>query len=308
MKISIALCTYNGERYLLEQLKSIASQTLKPDELIVSDDKSADKTLDILYLFKEICLFPMYIYENESKLGTMRNFEKIIQLCEGEIIVLSDQDDIWKPDKLEKISAEFEKSPDIGYVFSDAELVDEQLTHIQRRLWKSLGFQGVRYRQFVRGDQFSCLFRRNIVTGATMAFRSSLKNLILPFPLDTAWLHDGWIAIIASSAGMYGRPLPEPLVLYRQHSGQQIGAPRKASILKIFNPSYIFKILKLHLEQMCEAEERSYPVLKERLTFIETKIGLKTKPVLTLLEKRTVKPMIVQFYKKLTKTTPYKKP
>ena len=302
MKISIALCTCNGERYLLEQLKSIESQTRKPDELIVCDDKSSDRTLDILYLFKKTCQFPMYIYENESKLGSTRNFEKTIQLCGGEIIALSDQDDIWKSDKLEKIVAEFEKCPDIGYVFSDAELVDEQLKLIHRRLWKSLGFQGVRYRQFVRGDQFSCLFRRNIVTGATMAFRSSLRNLVLPFPLNTSWLHDGWIALIASSTGNYGRPLPEPLMLYRQHSGQQVGAPRTLSISKVFNVNHVIKILKLQFEQLSEAEERSYPVLKERLMFIQTSSGLKTAPALTLLERRKIKPCIAKCYKRFNRT------
>jgi glycosyltransferase involved in cell wall biosynthesis len=223
MKISIALCTYNGTKHLLEQLKSIEMQTRKPDELVVCDDKSSDATLDILYSFKDKCDFSVRIYENESNLGSTRNFEKAIRLCEGDIIALSDQDDVWTHTKLEKIAMAFEQNPDIGYVFSDAELVDERLAPLRHNLWESVGFRGDLYKQFVKGDQFLCLLRQHIVTGATMAFRSSLRNLVFPFPTDMIWIHDGWIAIIASGAGKLGLPLPEPLILYRQHPSQQMG-------------------------------------------------------------------------------------
>lgn len=265
MKISIALCTYNGEKYLLEQLKSIASQTRKPDELVVCDDKSTDTTLDILHSFKEKCGFQVRIYENDSNVGTIRNFEKAIRLCEGDVIALSDQDDVWKTNKLEMIAATFEKNPDVGYVFSDAELVDERLIPFHKRLWKSVGFHRRLYKEFLAGEQYLCLLRQHIVTGATMAFKSSLRSLLFPFPTDTIWIHDGWIALIASAVGKYGLPLPEPLILYRQHTAQQIGVPESVTSATI---DMEFLNVKTNLEKLVHYWDASYQFLKERLLYI----------------------------------------
>ncbi|MBC7931137.1 MAG: glycosyltransferase, partial [Rubrivivax sp.] len=96
-RLSIAMCTYDGGRYLAEQLASIAAQTRAPDELVVCDDRSRDETTSIVRRFAETAPFPVRLYVNEQNLGSTRNFEKAIGLCEGELIALSDQDDVWLP-------------------------------------------------------------------------------------------------------------------------------------------------------------------------------------------------------------------
>ena len=133
--ISIALCTYNGEKFLQAQLDSIEQQTLLPDELVVCDDCSSDGTIDILEKFRKRASFPVHIHPNKINLGSTQNFEKTIRLCTGDIIALSDQDDVWRPNKLERLKDALQANPDAGYVFSDAELVDEHLLPLGCRLW-----------------------------------------------------------------------------------------------------------------------------------------------------------------------------
>ena len=232
MKISIALCTYNGEKFLREQLNSIARQTLLPDELVVCDDCSSDSTMEILKEFRERVPFPVHIYRNEINLGSTKNFEKAIGLCSCDIIALCDQDDIWKPHKLERLEEVLRANPDAGYVFSDAQLVDDNRKPLGYSLWESIGFRGKIRERFIQGDQFRCFLQQHIVTGATMAFRASVGRLAMPFPSDGLWIHDGWIVIIASATGAIGIPLHEPLVAYRQHAGQQIGAPEPSKMRK----------------------------------------------------------------------------
>lgn len=223
--ISIALCTYNGERFLQEQLDSIARQTLLPDELVVCDDCSADKTLEILKSYKARVPFAVHIHRNENNLGTIKNFEKAVQLCIGDIIAFCDQDDVWKPEKLQKIQEAFGEHPDAGYVFTDAEIVDETLDphDYDYSLWESYGFTGPLIKKYI-SDQFFCLKTRYFVTGATMALRSKFKEFTMPYPTDRRWIHDGWNALILSAVGAYGVPMSGKLILYRQHKKQQKGA------------------------------------------------------------------------------------
>src|SRR5260370_27009832 len=98
--ISVAMCTFNGARFLPEQLQSIALQTLQPSELVICDDGSTDGTVGILQSFALSARFPVRIFCNQETLGPARNFEKAIGLCDGEIISLCDQDDVWRPEKL----------------------------------------------------------------------------------------------------------------------------------------------------------------------------------------------------------------
>jgi len=227
--ISVALCTYNGEKFLREQLDSIAQQTLLPDELVVCDDRSSDNTIAILEEFKQRAPFPVRIHLNETNLGSNRNFEKAISLCAGEIIALCDQDDVWKPRKLESLHSALEANPEAGYAFSDADLVDEHTRPLGSRLWESYGFRGKFKKLFFKGEQFRCLARKNIVTGATMAFRAALKEIAIPLPREGYWVHDEWIALIATALGKPGIPLDEVLISYRLHPKQQIGIPDKPS-------------------------------------------------------------------------------
>jgi glycosyltransferase involved in cell wall biosynthesis len=222
MKISVALCTYNGAGFLRQQLDSIAAQSRPPDELVVCDDRSTDGTVATLDDFAGSAAFPVVVRQNKQNLGSTKNFEQAIGLCTGDIIALSDQDDVWLPHKLERIMAEFDSGPRIGLVFSDAALTNDDLRPIGVRLWFSTFHRRDR-REFAAGRTSEVLLQYNVVTGATMAFRSALRPVLLPIPELPEFIHDGWIALVASMCSGF-RMVREPLVKYRQHPGQQLGA------------------------------------------------------------------------------------
>jgi hypothetical protein len=220
--ISVALCTYNGSRYLQEQLDSIARQSRRPDELIIRDDVSTDDTVEIARRFAKTAPFPVHVHRNSENVGSTRNFELAIEACSGDIIALSDQDDVWLPQKLERIEAEFNAESDVGLVFSDAILTKEDLSPMGINLWRET-FRPRDQREFLAGRAVDVLLQYNVVTGATMAFRSALRSGMLPVPKLTEFIHDGWISLIAAMSS-HVRFIREPLIKYRQHSGQQLGA------------------------------------------------------------------------------------
>lgn len=223
------MCTYNGEKYLQEQLDSIANQSRLPDELIVCDDNSSDQSLSIVERFSASVRFPVRIFKNEDNMGSTKNFEKAITLCEGDIIALSDQDDVWKSNKLEIIQRSFTNAPKVGLFFSDANVTDEYMTTYLCRLWECVDFNLLQRLRLKNGNGFEVFLHHSLVTGATMAFRSELRKYILP--LSTHWVHDGWIAIIASAISKV-TIVANPLIKYRQHTQQQIGIKRDGLIRK----------------------------------------------------------------------------
>src|SRR4051812_40446835 len=114
MKLGVALCTYNGERYLSEQLDSIFAQERLPDEVLVQDDGSSDRTLAILDAYAAKAPFTFKVVRNPQNLGFVRNFEHAIGRCSGDVIATSDQDDYWRPDKLKKIEHLFRSDADMS--------------------------------------------------------------------------------------------------------------------------------------------------------------------------------------------------
>lgn len=226
--ISVAMCTYNGETFLKEQLESISAQTVHPSELIICDDRSIDYTLEILYSFRDSCNFPVKIIVNSETLWVTKNFENAIAHCTGEIIVLADQDDIWQPYKLEKIIKSFQDNPNCGYVFSNADLIDGDGMPLKVDLWRSIGFNEIRVEKYGRGDQLEVMLRgANFIYGMTLAFRSVFSPCLLPIQTRSAnCAHDTWIPLMLSARGYHGVAIPELLVKYRQHEKQVVGAYR----------------------------------------------------------------------------------
>lgn len=221
MQVSVALCTYNGSRFLGEQLRSIAEQTTLPCELIICDDGSTDSTPEIVRVFADEAPFPVHFLRNETTLGSTKNFEKALRLCSGDAIALCDQDDLWHKDKIECLARVLENEPDVGGVFSDALLVDENSEPMSKSLWETKRFTS--RRQAAVNDRRSAplsLLDRNEVTGATFLFRSVFVQAVTPIPSE--WVHDAWIALLIATQAQL-RALPARLVSYRLHSAQQIG-------------------------------------------------------------------------------------
>jgi glycosyltransferase involved in cell wall biosynthesis len=226
MRISVAMCTFNGAEFLPAQLESIAQQTRPPDEIIACDDASTDATRILLESFAESSRIPVSLHFADENIGSVRNFERATRLCNGDIIVLSDQDDVWRHDKLELIEQSFARNPRTGIVFSDAEIVDEHLNSLGRRMWEEVGFDAHKQKLIRTGRALEVLIYGWTVTGATMAFRSKFVKFALPIPANVAMIHDGWIALTIGAVAEVDF-IAEPLIKYRQHERQQIGAPER---------------------------------------------------------------------------------
>jgi glycosyltransferase involved in cell wall biosynthesis len=216
---SVAMCTFNGARFLAEQLCSIASQTFVPAELVICDDASTDGSISVIRDFSRHALFPVRLFQNKTRLGPAKNFEKAIQLCKGEIIFLCDQDDVWQPYKIERMIDALDKNPQAIYAFSNAEMIDELGKPLGQTLWDAVDLSR-RLETFLGAGQLEILLKHNIVTGATMAFRSSFRDVALP--ISTDWMHDHWIVLLGSALSS-GIPVAEPLLKYRRHATQVCG-------------------------------------------------------------------------------------
>jgi glycosyltransferase involved in cell wall biosynthesis len=218
-RISVALCTYNGSRFLREQLDSIARQTFLPSEIVVCDDRSTDDTLATLEQFRSTAPFPVRIVQNAERLGSTRNFEQAIRLATGEFIALCDQDDRWLPAKLQRMHDALKADPFLGGVFSDAYLIDQDSHRIGTCLFEKHKFGSEKQRTFL-SNPAGTLLKHPIVTGSTLVFRAQALRYSLPIP--ESWVHDGWLAWMISLHSRMAL-IPEPLIEYRVHAGQQLG-------------------------------------------------------------------------------------
>jgi len=221
---SVALCTFNGAEYLSEQLTSILEQSVPPGEIVVCDDGSTDGTNDVvrsfMARFKEIS----WKHDiNKEKVGVVKNFEKAIGLCREEIIFLSDQDDVWLPCKAATVLQHF-ATRNFSIVFSDARIVDAQLNHMNLTMFERVGLTNHYLKRF-HSNHFGMylLLAGFYATGATMAFRKQVVQKLLPVPESPWFLHDGWIATAGACMDEVSF-IKEPLILYRQHSRQAVGA------------------------------------------------------------------------------------
>jgi glycosyltransferase involved in cell wall biosynthesis len=201
MRISIALATYNGEIYLSQQLDSFVVQTRMPDELVITDDCSTDNSLKICKKFAETAPFDVFIYENESNLGYCGNFNRALSKTTGSLVFLSDQDDVWFPEKIERLVSLAESDSESMVFMNDAaltngELVDSGLTKLGQI--RAAGF----------GDS-------SFVMGCCAAVRRDFLDLCMPIPNGYP-AHDKWVVGIAIGVGKR-RIHEEVLQYYRRH-------------------------------------------------------------------------------------------
>ena len=226
MKISIAFIVYNGARYLRTQLDSILAQTHNVDEIIIFDDASSDTTKEILEEYKNKYLNLFFLHYNKKNLGPTKNIEKAIQACTGDIILLSDQDDYWEPNKVETIIKWFEANPTMNGVFTNGTLMNSN-GEIDNKygLWDAMSFP---YKAIKNGEDLKFYINtvENSVTGATLAIRNNLPFLKQPFPTIKNLVHDRWLAMNLAENNSLGI-LDEKLIRYRIHSEQTIGGKTK---------------------------------------------------------------------------------
>ena len=228
-RISVALCTHNGAAFLIDQLHSIATQTVEPDEIVISDDASTDDTRSIIQTFieglPERSGIQVTLLLNPVSLGVTRNFERALLACTGEFIALCDQDDIWHQDRLARGVSALRNDPSLCMVNANAALVNAAGQSLGLTLFDALGLSPRERNEPRSPNFFRALLRRNLVTGATTMIRRNLLAKVTPIP--EPWLHDEWLAIIAATlvGGGIGT-LADPLIDYRQHGMNQIGASK----------------------------------------------------------------------------------
>jgi glycosyl transferase family 2 len=286
-KISVALCTYNGGPYVAAQLESISAQTRPPDELVVCDDGSRDRTIEIVEAFASKAAFPVHLFLNGETLGPDKNFEKAITMSRGDIIALSDQDDVWHADKLRRTEEILVRFPRVGIVFTDAEIVSENLIPFGYTLWEFMGFK--HSHRLEEDKAIAALLKRNPAFGQTMAFRSAFKDFVLPIPPDVG--HDMWIGLLIGIVSDVGL-VPQPLVSHRQHSNQvSVERPLKATFREMLSKPWaesrtvimanvlLYEHACLRVSGMAQNKrgEEAIRLLQEKISHLRTRSNLPRK-------------------------------
>ncbi len=233
LRCAVVLCSWNGERYLPRQLDSLRAQTHRIDQYVLSDDGSDDDSWNLLQSFaveRRANGVDVVLHRNGQASGYVHHFEQALARADADVLFTCDQDDIWHPEKVAMMMAAFAVDPSLLVLHSDARLVDGAGNPTGRDLFGVLEVAPRELAAMHRGDAFGVLLRRNIVTGATMALRREVLALATPFAAH--WAHDEWMAMIAS---MHGRvdTLERPLIDYRQHGGNQIGATEKSPLQQV---------------------------------------------------------------------------
>lgn len=249
MRISVALCTYNGDKFLKEQLASIAAQTRLPNEMVICDDGSRDATVSIINNFTSNAPFPVNLHINPINLGVRGNFSKAVELCSGDLIAFSDQDDVWLSHKLARAEKMILQSatPTATLYCSRLQYVNTNLT--------LLGLSPI-----PSAISFQNAIVENIATGCSVVFGLDVRRRLLQAPPSDMIMHDWWAYLVASAFGevIYDST---PTVLYRQHSENVTGWEPKP--LKIWNRTK-------WLIQRLLAKKRGMDSLNQAARFIAT--------------------------------------
>lgn len=233
--ISVCIATYNGEKYLTQQLDSILAQLAEEDEMIISDDGSVDETLNIIkgYMAKDSRI---RLIEGPRQ-GVIANFEQAITEAQGDFIFLADQDDVWLPNKSSEVVAFFDTHPTLDVVVSDLIIVDEALKPITSSYFE--------YRN-VKGGFFANLLKSGYI-GAGMCFRKRMKKRILPIPRNVA-MHDMWIGMLGETSKSSGF-LAKQLTYYRRHGENVSEIATSSSVLQQlkWRTSLLFLLFKRNI-------------------------------------------------------------
>ena len=231
-KIDVLLATYNGEKYLEDQLDSLFDQSYQNFKIIARDDGSTDNTVKLLEMYRAKYPKRLEIICDEKKgLGPKGNFLELIKYSKSDYVMFCDQDDVWLPHKIE---VSLNKIKDIekdkpALVHSDLKVVDKKLNVIDESFWK---YQNIN----PEIKKTNRLIVQNNITGCTVIINRKLKNLIAGRDFGNSLMHDWIIAIVASLFGTIGS-IEDQTILYRQHGGNDTGAKR-------WGLNYIFEKLR----------------------------------------------------------------
>lgn len=226
MKISVCMATYNGEKYIFEQINSILSQLNSNDELIISDDNSTDNTINVIKYFQDNRI---KLFINQKRIGVISNFENALIKASGDYIFLSDQDDVWLPNKI-NIMIDYLQTYDL--VIANVILVNSSLSIIKKKFWEN---------QKVIGCFFNNLYK-NPYLGCSMAFRNEILKYTLPFPKNIP-MHDIWIGLCTQIFSKKCFYINQPLMYYRRHGNNLSPTGENSSFSLIKKITYRLQVL-----------------------------------------------------------------
>ncbi|MDO4551719.1 MAG: glycosyltransferase [Planctomycetia bacterium] len=232
LTVSVAVCTYHGEAFLRQQLESFSAQTHLPDEIIFGDDGSSDRTLEILYEWKSQVPFQVQVIRNPQNLGYAKNFENVLRHCTGDVIILSDQDDVWHFDRIARTVKFFQEKPSVGAVFCNANLINGE--------GESLDTDLITYtRPWFHFREAGWLFpeakhEEIAIFGCAAAVKKEIVSQLFPMPDD--WGHDVWIYGFTPYISEID-VLPECLFDYRLH-GKNVSMKLETDAYRQWKNSY----------------------------------------------------------------------
>jgi glycosyltransferase involved in cell wall biosynthesis len=246
------MATYNGERYLAEQLDAFSNQSRLPDELVVCDDCSTDETLQILNEFQRRAPFEVRVVRNQSNLGHEQNFSQAVVLARGDIIFLADQDDVWYPEKLSAIEDAFANDQSALLFVNDVLIADACLQPTGHTVLGQMRAAGVVGRN-----------AKSLTLGCATAIRSCLRDLVSPIPAMN-YGHDSWIHDFTEMLGGR-RVFNRVLQLYRRHganaSNWAFDSSSRASPIDVMRPT-----AGKDLTQEYEKRIRVLAMMRERVS------------------------------------------
>jgi glycosyltransferase involved in cell wall biosynthesis len=302
LRISIVMATYNGQAFLPEQLQSFLVQDRLPDELVVTDDGSTDDTLQIIQAFSETAPFVVNVFNNNQKRGCTSNFTNGILSSTGDIILLSDQDDVWLPQHVSKLVQELESDSELLSVASDSTCVDIELKPLGYSLRESERFyvHYIKEQHSAKDTHLKVTIRHFVAPGHGMAFRRTLIPYLAP--MSDYWIHDQWIFLLASIIGKVSY-VPDTLTYYRQHDKQSFGgqmsslsswADKTSNVLASRELADIYKwedILKRCFEIKSTNQEISQTIidlLLKKIEFSKQRVAIRKMPLVTRVIKTTI--------------------
>lgn len=237
IRVSVAMVTYNGESYIKEQIESIRNAMGETDELVISDDGSKDKTKEYI---REFMQKDSRIRLTEGPgLGVKRNVDHVLRECAGAYIFLADQDDIWKPEKIERMLLAFEKE-NCDVAVHDAVVTKEDAKTV---ILDSF------YRLKGSGAGAAKNIWRNTYMGCCMAFRRELLPFVLPIP-DTVEMHDQWIGVLNDLTGGKTCFIPEKLLIYRRHGNNESALTHYGLLRMLSNRLHLLQELHRRKKQL----------------------------------------------------------
>jgi glycosyltransferase involved in cell wall biosynthesis len=269
LKISVVMAVFEGEHFIRQQLDSILCQTIIPDEIVICDDSSNDKTYKAIENAVAQYNGSVKYYKNKMRLGVSKNFEKAISLSSGDVIFLSDQDDIWKPNKIAQLISLVNASPNCGGAFCNSELVDADLNSLGITHWDLRNFSENKIFSTSSG-MLDFFLKRVPIAGHNMVFRSELKDLLLPFP-DLVECHDTWIGLVIKATNKWVFT-SDTLTQFRQHDNNLSQGGRinqfKTAIASIKSDTFTWN-MNLYNELINRLSQSSYCIEPKVMKLLE---------------------------------------